>query len=107
MNDRQQLLAIEAVAAGRFDEATRIVAGLQQERPMLVERGRCRYCGCSESRPCAIVVNLAFEFEPPVVRCGWANQDATVCTNAACIERWRREEPKLVGFDAPPKALVS
>jgi hypothetical protein len=95
-----KLTAIEAIAGGRFDDALHIVQALR-DGPALVQRGVCRYCGCSEARACGVLV-LADDFltgEPRVERCNWADEDCTVCTNVSCLERWRRESPAEMDVD--------
>jgi len=99
----QQLRAIEAIAAGRLEEATAILLVLR-EGPRPVQRGICRYCGCSEARACAIVVQdddqaAGYLIEPSVARCSWADAECTVCTNVSCLEAWRRESPAELDVD--------
>ncbi len=61
-------------------------------------RGRCRYCGCTDAHGCAIVVMPSatdpMEFEPTMAHCSWIDDEQTICTNLACLDRWRREEPQ-------------
>lgn len=95
-NHADRLTAIEAIAGGRFDDALRIVQALR-EGPRQVQRGVCRYCGCSDARGCAVVTTTHLDFlaqqEAAVVRCEWADAECMVCTNVSCLERWRREAP--------------
>jgi hypothetical protein len=58
-------------------------------RPM--PEGVCRYCGCTEARPCLLV---PVYFGDPIKVCGWANNSKTLCTNPACLERAKNEKPK-------------
>ena len=100
----QQLRAIEAIAAGRLEEATAILLVLR-EGPRPVQRGVCRYCSCSEARGCAILIiepdhaGAGYLIEPSVTRCGWADPEATVCTNVSCLEAWRRDSPAELDVD--------
>ncbi|OFW37679.1 MAG: hypothetical protein A3J29_06300 [Acidobacteria bacterium RIFCSPLOWO2_12_FULL_67_14b] len=80
-----QLAAIAAIAEGRYADAAAILDELRAE-PAAPRPGVCRFCGCSEARACGILS----EFET-LIRCGWADAEATVCTNVSCLERWRRE----------------
>lgn len=115
MTDRRamQLAAVEAIAGGRFTDALQLVEQLRSE-PARAQRGVCRFCGCSEARGCGILVDPGPEFDPAVVRCGWADADCTVCTNVSCLERWRRESPAALDVDvhdvvqaaAPPSRIV-
>lgn len=94
----ERIAAIEAIAGGRIDDAVAILQQLQQE-PRPVQRGVCRMCGCSEARGCGILVDTGPEWDPSVIRCGWADAEATVCTNVSCLERWRRESPAELDVD--------
>lgn len=94
--------AMEALAGGRLADALAIIQRLLQD-PAPIQRGVCRYCGCSEARACGILVIdqgfLGAVTEPRVERCGWADDEATVCTNVSCLERWRREAPAELDVD--------
>lgn len=90
------LAAIEAIADGRFAEAARLVGVLQQGATTIM-RGRCRYCGCTDLRGCAIVVP-GYEgreawTEPTVVSCSWVDAEVTVCSNLVCLNQWQRDQP--------------
>lgn len=95
-------VAIEALACGRLIDALHILQQLLQG-PTPIQRGVCRMCGCSEARPCGVLVMdepFAWaEPEPRVERCSWADAEATVCTNVSCLERWRREAPAEMDVD--------
>lgn len=92
----QQLAAIEAIASGRFEDARELVEQLRQPRDP--SPGQCRYCGCTQANGCAIVVLAdAGDVDDVVVaQCAWADEAQTVCTNARCLERWRRDRAPIV-----------
>lgn len=100
-----QIAAIEAIAAGRYDEATAALITLTADA--LVTPGRCRYCGCTRGHACAIAVPVPpdpvaladplLDLEPmALAACRWADNDETVCTNFRCLERWRAEAGDIV-----------
>lgn len=95
----QQLAAIAAIADERYAAAQTILDELRAAQPRHPHPGICRFCGCSEARGCAIVVVSELTMEPTVVRCGWADDECTICTNAACLERWRRDAPAELDVD--------
>ena len=41
--------------------------------------GKCRVCGCTESRPCQR------QFEDGPVPCSWLNAEKTLCSSLACV----------------------
>jgi len=101
----ERMEAVKAIAGGRIDQAIEMLQRLQRE-PRPIQRGVCRFCHCSEASACAILVesHSVGEFsgvilEPTVARCSWADDDATVCTNVSCLERWRREAPAEIDVD--------
>jgi hypothetical protein len=51
--------------------------------------GTCKFCGCSENRPCFIpatcITDPGFVVAGNVVPCAWLLDD--VCTAPACVER--------------------
>lgn len=62
--------------------------------------GTCRFCGCTESRPCKV---------PPYNDgdvCGWLHDTTnTVCTAPTCMRRWsdvlrrrRSAQPRRLGW---------
>jgi hypothetical protein len=49
-------------------------------------KGVCRYCGCTEHKPCWYLPHP--EKPPggqPVLTCKWADKSQTLCTNPACL----------------------
>ena len=56
-------------------------------------RGVCRYCGCTEDKPCRYLPHP--ENAPggqPVLTCKWADKSQTLCTNPACLARAKEEQ---------------
>lgn len=105
--EHQQLSAIEAIAAGRYDEAAAIIVVLRGHQTKHPQHGQCRFCGCTEAHGCAIVVVVGLDVEPTAVRCAWADDDSTVCTNVSCLERWRREAPAELDVDLHDTAAAA
>jgi hypothetical protein len=105
-----QLAVIEAISAGRFDEARRALDELVAQCP--IAPGRCRYCGCTTDSACALVTYLPSfagdgcvdALEGVIARCHWVDDDQTVCSNLSCMERWEREHPVIVS--ASPNAAA-
>jgi hypothetical protein len=95
----RKVAAIEAVAAGRFVEASTIIRELLEEPPIRPRPGQCRYCGCTKARGCGILVDPGHEYQPGIVTCSWADDEQTVCTNVTCLERWRQESPAEMDVD--------
>lgn len=55
---------------------------------LMLTRGQCRWCRCTE-------------FEPCDVGCGWANREETLCTACVPLDRAMRTIPgrrELAGF---------
>lgn len=48
---------------------------------IIVRRGVCMVCGCTESHPCALREHRA---------CLWVDDDHTLCTGLSCLQtvRW-------------------
>ncbi len=95
----RKLAAIEAIAAGRYAEASAIVQQLLDDQPYSPRSGQCRYCGCTEARACGVLVTPGMEYDPAVIRCSWADAEQTICSNVACLERWRQESPAELDVD--------
>jgi hypothetical protein len=58
-----------------------------------MSKGVCRYCGCTEDRPCRYLPHP--ENPPggqPVLTCKWADKSQTLCTNPACLAKAKEEE---------------
>lgn len=107
-NEHEQLSAIEAIAAGRYREAARIAVVLSERQEQHPQHGQCRFCGCTEARGCAIVVVSDHDLvEPAVMRCAWADEESTVCTNVSCLERWRRQAPAEMDVDLHDAAAAA
>ena len=54
-----------------------------------VTAGKCRYCGCTEDRPCAVPPYGADD------TCAWVpGTGQTVCTRSSCQTAWAREQKR-------------
>jgi hypothetical protein len=56
-------------------------------------KGVCRYCGCTEDKPCRYLPHP--ENPPggqPVLTCKWADKSQTLCTNPALLAKAREEQ---------------
>ena len=51
-----------------------------------VQRGVCRICGCTETKPCL----LQLIWGGALIACSWNNAARTLCTNPKCIRKARR-----------------
>jgi hypothetical protein len=51
-------------------------------------KGTCRYCGCTQTRPCLFLPAHCGE---SIQLCAWADITKTVCTNPSCLGRAKRE----------------
>jgi hypothetical protein len=49
----------------------------------------CRYCGCTESRPCKVGGEPCFWVVPP----GFRGKLGGVCSNPECLYRFHAQEP--------------
>jgi hypothetical protein len=57
-------------------------------------KGICRYCGCTEEKPCRYVPNAQGPIAgQPVLTCDWAGKSKTLCTNPACLDKAKAEGP--------------
>lgn len=104
----QKLVAIDAIAAGRLTEAQRLILDLLTSADRPIVSGQCRYCGCTDERPCAIAIPPdELGNEPVVARCSWWDGEQTVCSRLSCIQRHAREQRGLVvDGDEPASRIV-
>lgn len=65
---------------------------------------KCKFCGCSDKRPCAIamrilgdqeMIALAGQLSTFTAACGWIG-DMNVCSAPACVEKAYAEACALV-----------
>jgi hypothetical protein len=47
---------------------------------IVLESGKCRVCGCTEMRACAIAAG-----DGQLTACWWVDQAHTLCSNPPCI----------------------
>lgn len=66
---------------------------MTRDASQAIVAGRCRFCGCTEDRPCGVMVFPGPEFPSTAITCEWADEEQTVCSNLACLERWNAELP--------------
>lgn len=94
-----KLAAAEAILAGRWTEALSLIERLVGDETAL-RPGVCRYCGCSELRPCGIAVAIPtlderqVEIEP--IGCHWIDERRTVCSNTRCLDLFARDLAHIV-----------
>lgn len=50
-----------------------------------LNRGRCRYCGCTDRRGC----------ESSIVGCWWMDRAHTVCSNLDCVRKATSDQLRL------------
>jgi hypothetical protein len=68
---------------------------LPHPEPGSGKAGRCRYCGCTETTPCHLTVQVAWRVYPTL--CWWIDEPRTICTARQCLRKARRDGllPKL------------
>lgn len=96
----QMLAAIAAISEGRFEDAVDVCELLIENAPR-PQRGRCRFCGCSERQACGIVI-LGVHHEPVLVKCSWIDLEQTVCSRATCVTRYEAEQQEAAALREPP-----
>lgn len=55
--------------------------------------GICKYCGCSDERPCLVPAADGQTTQP----CAWLDDEATLCTG--CVSKFSEEELKSLALD--------
>lgn len=95
-----KLFAIQAIADGRWRDARTAFDQLTAGADLVVS-GVCRYCGCSDLRPCGIAVLVGERVEP--VGCRWVDEQRTVCSNTRCLDAWARD----AAYPPPERGGVS
>ena len=46
----------------------------------VIQPGKCRVCGCTETTPCIYLHN-----DEHLTPCGWMDAERTLCTNLHCV----------------------
>jgi hypothetical protein len=54
---------------------------------VIVLRGVCRVCGCTETKPCHV-----YQGNDCWGGCAWIDRDRTLCSNILCIARVPMDE---------------
>ncbi|MBZ5522235.1 MAG: hypothetical protein LAP21_08335 [Acidobacteriia bacterium] len=72
----------------------------QRRGPQPARRGVCRYCNCTDTRPCVLGVVT----EPPGNTCSWIDQEHTVCSNPECVKKWAQSQAKSYKRYSPRRA---
>lgn len=63
-----------------------------------IREGVCRFCGCTERRPCVLMKNLFADIggarmkATETLTCSWANKSKTMCNNPRCLRASYREK---------------
>ena len=66
----------------------RVGSALRRADTIVMPKGTCRFCGCTEGKPCRYVPNPHNPIGgQPVLMCEWADKTKTLCNNPLCLER--------------------
>lgn len=67
---------------GKSETITRAADAMSES--LKVAPGRCRYCGCTETRAC-VLQQVGFPF---TMGCWWVDRQRTVCSAPDCYQKY-------------------
>lgn len=53
--------------------------------------GVCRFCGCTDAKPCQIGILVTPRLSQVPWKCSWIDVDHTICSSPDCVLRAYRE----------------
>jgi hypothetical protein len=64
--------------------------GVRNPKLPKLKPGKCRYCGCTETRACVLTIVCIEHSQVPIMCCWW-DHERTVCSNPSCVKKHELE----------------